>query len=181
MKNLFKTDKIKSFHIKHKTFFRFLSIIFSYSKIIVLLTLLWFIFSGTFKPFLVICGVVSIVATFIICKIAKIFSVKSYLLKFTFIQYVILLIKDIIVSTINITKIVYADKIKINPGTISINTNLINDQEKVMLANLITMTPGTFVIAVNGDEFLIHSLNYDEFTSNKKLNKIFEKSRKAQI
>ena len=102
-------------------------------------------------------------------------------MKFTFIQYVILLIKDIIVSTINITKIVYADKIKINPGTISINTNLINDQEKVMLANLITMTPGTFVIAVNGDEFLIHSLNSDEFTSNKKLNKIFEKSRKAQI
>ena len=181
MKNLFKTDEIKSFYVKHKIFFHFLGIIFAYSKIISLLTLLWFIFSGTFKPFLVGCGIISIIATFVICKIAKIFSLKSYLLKFTFIQYAILLIKDIVVSTINITKIVYADKIKINPGTISINTNLINDQEKVMLANLITMTPGTFVIAVNGDDFLIHSLNYNEFTSNKKLNKIFEKSRKSQL
>ncbi len=181
MKNWLKSFKIHNFFSKNTRLFGSLSFIFAYFKIIALLAFLWFTFSGEKKPFLISCGIASIIITFLVCNKAKIFSVKSYILKFTFIQYAFLLIKDIILSTIEITKIVYSDKVSINPGTICIDTKLMNDQEKVMLANLITMTPGTFVIAVNGDEFLIHSLNYDKFASNKKLNAIFEKSRKTQI
>jgi multisubunit Na+/H+ antiporter MnhE subunit len=59
------------------------------------------------------------------------------------------------------------------------NVSKLNDQEKVLFANLITMTPGTFVIAIEGDNFLIHALNRKdlEFKNNSEITKLLRKMR----
>ena len=89
--------------------------------------------------------------------------------------------KNIITSTIQIVKIIYSRKIVINPGTIIVNASRLNDQEKVLFANMITMTPGTFVIAVEGNNFLIHALNKDDLNfdknNNKKMTELIKKIR----
>ena len=87
--------------------------------------------------------------------------------------------RDVIISSIKMIKIVYSDKLNINPGTITMNVKRLTDQEKVLFANLITMTPGTFVIAINGDCFLIHALNKNdlEFKNNSEITALLKKMR----
>ena len=153
--------------------------LFSYSKIFFLFICLWFIFSGSKETFLVVCGFISIVITFCCCIFFRIISPESYVIKFSFFKYIFTLLKDIILSSINVVKIIFSDTLDINPGTISINTSNLTNQEKVLFANLITMTPGTFVIAVEGDNFLVHALNRSnlDFRDNKEMAVLLKKMR----
>ena len=168
------------FNISKKDIPRIANTVGSYAKIVMLITSLWFVFSGTTDPFLVGCGVFSIVITLTVCVYCNIFSTKIYIIRIGFIRYVYVLLKDVILSTIQMVKIIFSKKIDINPGTMTINTSKLDNQEKVLFANLITMTPGTFVIAVEGDNFLIHALNRDDldFKDNQEIINLLNKIRK---
>ncbi|GEM_PF-3038009 len=156
-----------------------LSNLFSYLKIFALICLLWALFSGSKDPFLVKCGIVSIIATFVLCIVGSIISPNSYVVRLGFFKYVFILLRDVVVSTLQMVKIIYSEKLNIDPGTITMNVSKLNDQEKVLFANLITMTPGTFVIAIEGDNFLIHALNRKdlEFKNNNEITKLLKKMR----
>ena len=156
-----------------------LSYFFSYFKIIALFVILWTIFSGSDKPLMIACGIIGVVATFVLCVKGKIVSKQSYIIKLSFFKYVYILIRDVIVSSIKMTKIIYSNKININPGTITMNVSKLTNQEKVLFSNLVTMTPGTFVIAIEGDNFLIHSLNKNDldFKNNKEIKALLQKMR----
>lgn len=175
---------IKKAYLRGKTanvnkVIRTLSDLFSYLKIFALICLLWALFSGSKDPFLVKCGVVSIIATFVLCLIGSIISPNSYVVRLGFFKYVFILLRDVAVSTLQMVKIIYSEKLNIDPGTITMNVSKLNDQEKVLFANLITMTPGTFVIAIEGDNFLIHALNRKdlEFKNNSEITKLLKKMR----
>lgn len=167
--------------ISKKNIPHIINIIGSYAKIVMLITALWFVFSGSTDPFLVACGVLAIIATFVIGVYCNIFSSKVYIVRIGFIKYVYILLKDVVLSTIQMVKIIFSKKIDINPGTMTINTSKLDNQEKVLFANLITMTPGTFVIAVDGDNFLIHALNRDDldFKDNQQIIGLLNKIRKS--
>jgi len=47
----------------------------------------------------------------------------------------------------------------IKPGIVVIKTSLKSDIAKMILANSITLTPGTFTLDVIGDELLVHWIN----------------------
>jgi multicomponent Na+:H+ antiporter subunit E len=47
----------------------------------------------------------------------------------------------------------------IKPGIVVIETQLKSDIAKLILANSITLTPGTFTLDVIGDKLLIHWIN----------------------
>lgn len=156
-----------------------LSNLFSYLKIFALICLLWSLFSGSKDPFLVKCGIVSVILTFVLCIVGNIISPNSYVVRLGFFKYVFILLRDVVVSTLQMVKIIYSEKLNIDPGTITMNVSRLNDQEKVLFANLITMTPGTFVIAIEGDNFLIHALNRKdlEFKNNSEITKLLKKMR----
>ena len=166
---------------KFKNILKWLMVIFNYVKIFALLAILWYIFSGSNDKFLLVCGAISVLTTFLFCILGKIVSSDFYIIKLGFIKYIAVLMKNIITSTIQIVKIIYSRKIVINPGTIIVNASRLNDQEKVLFANMITMTPGTFVIAVEGNNFLIHALNKDDLNfdknNNKKMTELIKKIR----
>jgi multicomponent Na+:H+ antiporter subunit E len=175
---------IKKAYLNSKKFtasgaIKVLSNLFSYLKIFALICLLWALFSGSKDPFLVKCGVVSIIATFVLCIVGSIISPNSYVVRLGFFKYVFILLRDVIFSTLQMVKIIYSEKLNIDPGTITMNVSKLNDQEKVLFANLITMTPGTFVIAIEGDNFLIHALNRKdlEFKNNSEITKLLKKMR----
>ena len=175
---------IKKAYLNSKKFtaggaIKVLSNLFSYLKIFALICLLWALFSGSKDPFLVKCGVISIIATFVLCIVGSIISPNSYVVRLGFFKYVFILLRDVIFSTLQMVKIIYSEKLNIDPGTITMNVSKLNDQEKVLFANLITMTPGTFVIAIEGDNFLIHALNRKdlEFKNNSEITKLLKKMR----
>ena len=128
---------------------------------------------------MICCGIFAIIFTVAISIYANIISTDSYIVKVAFFKYVYILIRDVIISSVKMIKIVYSNKLNINPGTITMNVKRLTNQEKVLFANLITMTPGTFVIAINGDCFLIHALNKNdlEFKDNSEITALLKKMR----
>jgi multicomponent Na+:H+ antiporter subunit E len=55
-----------------------------------------------------------------------------------------------------VAKRVIDPKLPINPGIVAIKTDLKEDYKKLILANSITLTPGTITMDVQGDTLYIH-------------------------
>ena len=169
--------------IKPNFLLKFINIFLSYLKIFTLFCLIWTIFSGNSDKFLVVCGIISVILSFIFCLKMKVISYKSYIVKLSFFKYIYFLLRDIIKSTIDVVKVIYSKNSHIAPSIIAININKLTEQEKILFSNLITMTPGTFVIAVDNDNYLIHALNKDDFENkdNKEILDLLNKMRNDKI
>ena len=94
-------------------------------------------------------------------------SIKRILFSFV---YIIVLFWEIIKANFDVAYRVIHPKMPINPGIVVIKTHLKSDIAKLILANSITLTPGTFTLDIIGDELLIHWINVkteniDEATS----------------
>lgn len=105
-------------------------------------------------------GVVSTGLTVYFLKKAGILS-EMKIINIKFVKYVQILMYDIFKSTIYVSKIIFSDK---KLGTNSDFENIkfsrkTTNKDKVMLANMITMTPGTIAISVENNSFLVHSIN----------------------
>ena len=72
------------------------------------------------------------------------------------IAYVGVLFAEIIRANIDVAYRVLHPRMPINPGIVIIRTSLKHNIARLILANSITLTPGTFTLDVAGDELLIH-------------------------
>ncbi|MBM7660751.1 multicomponent Na+:H+ antiporter subunit E [Bacillus mesophilus] len=72
------------------------------------------------------------------------------------IMLILLFIKELILSNIEIVKVVYRPKLDIRPGIIALPTDLRSNWEITLLANLITLTPGTLSMTVSDDNQTIY-------------------------
>jgi multicomponent Na+:H+ antiporter subunit E len=87
-----------------------------------------------------------------------------------FLIYIIVLFWEIIKANFDVAYRIVHPKMPIKPGIVVIKTSLKSDIAKLILANSITLTPGTFTLDIIGDELLIHWINVkteniDEATS----------------
>lgn len=75
-----------------------------------------------------------------------------------------LFIKELILSNLNVLKHVLKPKLDIKPGIFALPTELEKDWEIMLLANLITLTPGTLTVDVsdNNKILYIHAVNIDD-------------------
>lgn len=75
------------------------------------------------------------------------------------IAYFFLLIKEIIIANFQMMKIVLSKKADIHPVMVKIRVPLKTRFARVLLANSITLTPGTITAELQGDEFTIHCVD----------------------
>ena len=104
-----------------------------------------------------------------------IFSIKRMVF---FAIYAVVLFVEIIKANFDVAYRVIHPKIPIKPGIVIIKTELKQDFAKMLLANSITLTPGTFTLDVVGDKLLIHWINVqseDEAEATKIIGERFEK------
>lgn len=80
---------------------------------------------------------------------------------FYFILYILVLIKEVIKANFDVAYRVLSPKMPIKPGIVVIRTHLQQDMAKLILANSITLTPGTFTLDIIGDRLLIHWINVE--------------------
>jgi multicomponent Na+:H+ antiporter subunit E len=73
--------------------------------------------------------------------------------------YIIVLLWEIIKANFDVAYRVIHPKMPIKPGIVVIETHLKSDIAKMILANSITLTPGTFTLDIIGDKLLIHWIN----------------------
>ncbi|SET65747.1 multicomponent Na+:H+ antiporter subunit E [Salinibacillus kushneri] len=70
---------------------------------------------------------------------------------FKMIRLFFLFVKELILSNLTILKHVYKPKLNVKPGIFALPTELNSQWEITLLANLISLTPGTLSIAVSND------------------------------
>ena len=63
---------------------------------------------------------------------------------------------ELLKANLNLLRIVFSPKINIRPGIVKIKTRLKTATGRMVLANSITLTPGTLVVDVDGDTLYVH-------------------------
>jgi multicomponent Na+:H+ antiporter subunit E len=92
--------------------------------------------------------------------------------------YVLILIKEIVLSNLEVAKVVLNPRAKISPVITTISTSLRTDFYKTILANSISLTPGTITVKIEGDELTVHCLKkeYIDGLVNSKFEQILLKA-----
>jgi len=96
------------------------------------------------------------------------------------IAYFFLLIKEIIIANFQMIKIVLNKNFEIHPVLVKIKVPLKTRLARVILANSITLTPGTITAEVQDDKFIIHCVDtsFSEGIENSSFVKMLERLEK---
>lgn len=126
--------------------------------------ILWIILNGQITTEITIFGLVISAAVYAFTCFFMDFSIQKDIKMvkriFYFIEYVIILIWEIIKANIVMMKfIVIKQEYELNPVIFKIRTSLESNVCKVLLANAITLTPGTITVNIKDDEVIIHAVD----------------------
>lgn len=129
----------------------------------IVLLLIWFIFNGKITWELTILGVILCAGIyFFMCRFMD-FSLKKDVAlvrrSVFFLYYTGILVTEIVKSNIEVMRLVLTDKEIVEPVIIEYNTRLKTRLGRVILANSITLTPGTITISLEEDQLIIHCLD----------------------
>ena len=125
--------------------------------------LVWIIFNGKITAEIVWIGVaVSAFVFWFICKFMD-YSIKKekrfYKKLVSFGSYVYLLLKEIIGANMTLFHMILTEREKMEPVLVTFHTGLKTETARVILANSITLTPGTITVSIEGDELMVHCLD----------------------
>ncbi|MCI8381467.1 MAG: Na+/H+ antiporter subunit E [Lachnospiraceae bacterium] len=129
----------------------------------ILLLLIWFIFNGKITWELTVLGMILCACIyFFMCRFMDYSLKKDVSLmrrSVSFLYYTGVLIVEIIKSNLQVMHLTLTDREIVEPVIISYRTRLRSKLGRVILANSITLTPGTITISLEEDELVIHCLD----------------------
>lgn len=125
--------------------------------------IVWIIFNGAITTEIVIFGLVIAAAMYLfVCKFMD-YSIRkdiSYIKKFfMLLQYVCVLVWEIVKANFAVIKLITSSKYELEPAMVLFKVDLETKMARVILANSITLTPGTITVLLEGDEFIVHCLD----------------------
>lgn len=131
----------------------------------ILFLLLWILLNGQLTCEIVVFGVVIAGAMYaFICKFLD-YSVEKDILLFRKLPYMLLyllvLILEIIKANVSAIRLALSYRNEIDPVIVKFKTDLKSKAARAVLANSITLTPGTITVALEGDELIVHALDVD--------------------
>ena len=129
----------------------------------ILLALAWGAVSGSFSELNLIFGFV--LGMLVLFLVREQIGTLSYISRAKrVISLMALFFYELVLSSIKVAKIAIKPSLKIEPGFFSYELKTDQDAEITLLANLITLTPGTMSVDVSKDKktLYIHALNIDD-------------------
>lgn len=124
--------------------------------------LIWLLLTATFQPQELIAGVlISLVVALFLNKGWLVLGLPPLGAKRIafFFAYLAVLFWEMLKANFDVAYRVIHPKMPIKPGIVVIKTGFKSDIAKMLLANSITLTPGTFSLDILGDNLLIHWIN----------------------
>lgn len=127
------------------------------------LAFVWMFMTVSFSPagfaigFLVGLGIIILMRRF--------FSYRLYTSRVWAIIYLVLLfLKELLMSSIQVLRIVLKPNMNLKPAIFELETELKEDWEITLLSALITLTPGTLVVGISNDQkrLFIHALDFED-------------------
>ena len=130
---------------------------------LLLFFLVWIIFNGAITTEILIFGVVVAFLMFgFVCKFMD-YSLRKEVLLIKrsgyFVLYLINLLIEIIKANVSVCHFVLYGTEQIEPVMVSFHTTLKSRLARVILANSITLTPGTITVSLHGEEVIVHCLD----------------------
>ena len=78
---------------------------------------------------------------------------------FQILQYVFVLIKEIIKANFAVIRMITSSRYEIEPAVVRFKSDLKTAPARILLANSITLTPGTITVLLEEDEYVVHCLD----------------------
>lgn len=125
------------------------------------LFLFWLLLSGLYTPFLVAAGAGCAAAVTAIALRMRLVDAEGHPIHLgvrAFCWYWPWLLKEIVKSAWQVTRVILHPKLPISPRVVRFRPSQRSDLGLVVHANSITLTPGTICIEASRDEFVVHAL-----------------------
>ena len=155
----------------------------------ILLFVFWIVLNGRLEADVLITGAVSAVAIWLFTIRFTGWSLKkdkqAMILLPSVIAYFVRLFIEIFKANIGVLKVIVTGKT--DPYIRTIQTPLKTKLARLMLANSITLTPGTVTVQLEGDKLTVHCLTMEmadgltDFILEKKLMKMEEKANGKRV
>jgi multicomponent Na+:H+ antiporter subunit E len=128
--------------------------------LLIFLAAAWMLWSGFFKPLLLGLGVFSCLLTYVVVKRMGYFNDQFFALHFSFrlFSFWLWLGREVIRSSIDVARIVLSPSLPISPRVIEIKVTAQHPVDQVILANSITLTPGTLALDLHNGAIKVHAL-----------------------
>ena len=141
----------------------------------------WILLNNTLDPMILGIGaLLSLGVSLIFCARCDVFSeikLTPAALLYTFI-YIIVFLYELIKSNLDVARRVITPSLPINPGIVEVKTRLRSKIGRMILANSITLTPGTLTIDIVEDTLYIHWIDVQTRDTREATEKIVRKFEK---
>ena len=130
---------------------------------LLLFFLAWVVFNGRLTLEIALFGIVVSCAVYaFICKFMDYSPQKE--LRFykkipLFFQYIWCLLREIVSANIAVCRMILTRREQIEPVIVHVHTDLKTQTGRMLLANSITLTPGTITVSMTDTELLVHCLD----------------------
>lgn len=127
------------------------------------IAVVWMLLNTSFKASTFIIGYLIGMIAIVIMR--RYFKDKLYLYRiWALIKLNLIFFRELLLSNIDVLKIVLRPKMDIKPSVFAYPTDLEHDWEITLLSNLITLTPGTLVLHVSDDQrtLYIHAIDVED-------------------
>lgn len=124
----------------------------------------WLLWSGHLEPFVVGLGILSCLFCLWLSSRMGIVDEEGAPVEFgirPFTNYAPYLIKEIVESNITVTKIILSPELELHRNMIEVGAHQKSELGRVILANSITLTPGTVSVNMENDRILVHALSFE--------------------
>ena len=119
----------------------------------------WLLWSGIYKPLLLGLGVFSCLLTIYIKHRMDYFATDLFAVRYgRLLGYWLWLAKEVVKSSLDVARIVLIPSLPISPEVVKIKASCEHPVDQAILANSITLTPGTLALDVHNGEITVHAL-----------------------
>ena len=124
------------------------------------LVVAWLLWSGIYKAHLLGLGAFSCLLTIYVTHRMGYFTGDGFALQFSgrLLLYWLWLGKEIIKSSVQVARIILDPSLPISPQVVRIKPTCLGPVDQTILANSITLTPGTLTLDVHNNQIAVHTL-----------------------
>ncbi len=124
------------------------------------LAAVWLLWSGLFKPLQLGLGFFSCVITFLLVRRMGYLQNRFFALRYSsrLFTYWAWLVREVIRSSLDVARIIIDPRLPISPRVLEIKTTSDHPIDQVILANSITLTPGTLALDLHDGVIKVHTL-----------------------
>jgi len=129
--------------------------------LVILLVIFWLVNSGHYTPLILGLGVASIGLVVLVARRMNVVDEESipFHLSRELPAYYLWLLKELVISNYQVVRRIWQFGLKLNPAIESIDITQDSDMGRVILANSISLTPGTITTSITAESITVHALD----------------------